>query len=504
MHGLMQRHSTIYIVAAILSIAISFWVSLKGVVVNPDAICYLQSAETMKQGLMTAMHLCDQAKWPLYSALIYVVKNITNLSTVYSAYLLNGFFSLISVLTFIGIFQFFKASTRLLWIAAFVILLAPQFNSVKVYIVRDHGFWAFYLVSILLALNYFQKPRWHLAIAWNFAIIVATLFRIEGLLFLLLVPFIAWVDFSQKLISRLKSFLQLNTCILVVFAVLAICFWYHSKQIMDNLGRVDEVEFQILHGFEMVTNHFKSNAAALAQHVLSPYSAGDASLILFLMLVIWYVVAVAYNISFIYAVLVVYAWSKRLLKVDGRSRLVLWSYVILNVVITAIFLVENMFLAKRYLMALSLVLMVWVPFAINELIEIRQKNKWSLVFTIFFIFVFALAGLFEFGPSKTYIKNAGQWLQQNAPENAVIYSNDYQVMYYSQHFGNTIFDKAPLYASTDIFASDKWKQYDYIALRSKKAEIEKNENKMNATGLVAVQTFKNKRGDQVSIYKVVH
>lgn len=502
MSGLVRQRSTVYFVAAIISLALSYWACVKEVVINPDAICYLQSAETMKMGLMTAMHLCDQAKWPLYSALVYIVMGVTKLSSVYAAYLLNSIFSLISVVTFIGIFQFFKVPIRLLWFAALVILLAPEFNSVRVYIVRDHGFWAFYLVSIFFLLNYFQKPRWHVAIAWNLSIIVATLFRIEGLLFFLFMPFIAWFDCSKKLITRFKAFLQLNTVILVGLIGLAVCFWFYSKQITDGLGRVDEVEFQILHGFEMMTSHFHSNAAALGQYVLSQYAAGDAAWILFLMLCVWYVALAASNVSVVYAVLVVYAWCKKLLSVDSSSKLVLWSYVFFNVFITAIFLVENMFLSKRYLLALSLVLMIWVPFAINDFAEGWRKHKLPFILVMIFVFGAALGGIFNFGHSKAYIQEAGTWLAEHTPENAAIYSNDYQVMFYSHHFANAIFDKAPIYAGMNVFTDSKWKQFDYLAIRTNKSELEKNATNMKQVGLTPVQVFSNKRGDQVSIYKI--
>ena len=140
---------SIFFSAAAISILLSIWAATTGSVVNTDAICYLQSADTMPAGLHAAMTVCGQAQWPFYSALIFSVVHLASLSNVAAAYLLNGFFSLISVVTFVGIIHFLNPARRLLWLAAAVILLSHDFNAIRQYIIRDHGFWAFYLVSIL-------------------------------------------------------------------------------------------------------------------------------------------------------------------------------------------------------------------------------------------------------------------------------------------------------------------------------------------------------------------
>ena len=504
MHGLTRKSGSVYLFAVIFSVLLSILASIKNVLINPDAICYLQSAETMKMGLSAAMHLCDQAKWPFYSALIYSLASVTKLSVYYSASILNGIFALISVVTFIGIIQFLTPSKRILWLAAFVILLAHQFNSIKIYIVRDHGFWAFYLLSLFFLLHYFRKPEWRTAIAWNVSLGLAILFRIEGVIFLLFLPLFVWFDVSRTWLSRFNSYFRLNILLLFVLAMVAVWVMYHSQQVFSNVGRMGEVEFQVIHGFDMVTQHFRNNSVALAQHVLSPYAESEAATALFLMLISWYIFSVAANISFIYAVLVVYAWRNKLLIADNRARLVLWAYVIINIVITTIFLIENMFLSKRYLLALSLTLMIWVPFALDRLIELRQKTKWPLVLAVFFIFVSALSGIVEFGHSKKYIRQAGDWLAVNTSETTRIYSNDYQVMYYSKHFGNTIFEKAPSYVKLDTIENGKWKQFDYVVLRFHKNESQLDDKLVKEIGQTPVQIFTNKRGGQINIYKIPH
>lgn len=488
----------VYWVAGLLSIVLSYWASLRAGVINPDAVCYLQSAQSMSMGVHFAAHLCDQARWPFYSLLIFGITKLTHLSYISSAYLIDGFFSLISVLTFIAIVDFFKNSSRVRWFAALTILLSHEFNAVREYIVRDHGFWAFYLVSILCLLKFSRTEQWRYALAWSTSLVIAMLFRIEGLAFLLLLPL------GSLFSLQIKTFLKLNTITLFACAVLAVVLFLHPE-ILSKLSRINELFYQLQHGVSLISQHFQQSANALVQHVLSPFAARDANRILLLMLLSWYCVNVIDNLSLIYAAFVIYAWVKKLLPVKQLENRVLWGYILISVVITAGFLVQQMFLSKRYLLALSLTLMLWVPFALDKLSAEWQQRKWPLIVAIFLILVTSLGGIFDFSYSKKYMSDAGNWLAEHASTKDRIYSNSVQVMYYSQQFGNAIFTRIEEQAKINITAKDHWKQYDYVALRFNKKDQSSAENaKIRKILGEPVQIFQNKRGDAVNIYHVTN
>jgi len=548
----------LYLIAALLSVLCSFWISGREMVINPDAICYLQSAASMKDGIHVAMNLCGQAKWPFYSLLIAGFVHVTHFSYENSAYLLNGFFSLLTVLVFMRIVAFLadktvleKNKSLLISLGAAVILLAHEFNAVKTYIIRDHGFWAFYLTSLLCLLYYFRGRQWYYALAWSMSIVVATLFRIEGAIFLLVMPWIAWFETNQNKTARLKAFLALNS--FTIAAVILGCglFLLYHPQLT---ARLSELQFQLLHGLVVLKQNFQLKALGLTQAVLGESSARDATPVLFITLIVWYFFNVISNLSFIYSLLVCYAWFRKLLIANQITRLILWSYVVVNVLITAVFLGQSMFLSKRYIIALSLVLMLWIPFALLSLIQQWRRRKWPLLLAILFIFISSLGGLFNFGYSKTYIHDAGQWLSQNVPANATLYSNDLQVMYYSNHFGNQIFAQFQANSDPQGLTDRQWKKYDYLAirldqnalyqlsppssLRAKRSNPSRKQSlvpkiiflkpcfrdgllrfarnddgglscktfnsatdNLTDINLILIQVFQNKRGDQVRIYR---
>jgi hypothetical protein len=325
---------------------------------------------------------------------------------------------------------------------------------------------------------------------------------VEGAIFLLCLPVIVWFRFEKKMSQRFFEFLQLNAVSLL--AGLALMCWF-SFFAYDpaKLTRLSEVQFQLLHGISRIVERFHLSTAALAQHVLSPYAAKDSGMILGLLLAVWYFISVVANVSLIYAALIGYAIQQRLLPLSRNARLILLGYIFLNVLVTLGFLIDHMFLSKRYLVALSLILMLWVPFALERLASQWPQRKWLVSTVGTLVVLYALGGIFQFGYSKAYISQAGGWLAENVSGDANIYSNDELVMYYSKHFGNTIFEKVKNFTETDIAATGQWKQYDYLALRLNKHDV-KQMAKTQEMNLSLLQEFSNKRGDKVIIYKVLH
>lgn len=497
-----------YVVAILVSILLSFNCYLRADVINPDAVCYILSAQMFGEGgLQQAMHLCGQASWPFYSVLIHIVAQLTHLSHIVAAYLLNGFFSLISVLFFMLIVQRLGGSRRTVWFAALVILSAHQFNSVREYIVRDHGFWAFYLISIFCLLDYMTQPHWFKAWLWSLSLMLASLFRVEGFIFLFLMPFFAWFNFRFRFFQRLRQFLSLNSFWFVVLIGLILFLRTHMSLVVDHLdlGRLNELGRQVSDGLDIVFSQFQRIQLALSTHVLTADSKNDATLVLFLMVFSWFLASVVSNLSLIYAILIVYAWVRKAANIIAPMRLVIYGYLLINVIVTFAFLTERLFLSKRYLIALSLVLMLYVPFALSDLSMrwAQKRYRWMLVIASIFIATSGVGGIFEFGYSKAYLRHAGDWVRQHVPQQAKLYVNDYQLMFYTEHFGYELFKSYRGFENMQTALSDnKWRAYDYLAIRVNKHMSDEQRGVLKNISYPPVQVFQNKRGDGVVIYQV--
>ena len=488
-----------------ISILLSVWINLRETVINPDAICYLLSAETYTQsGLRAAMQLCGQARWPFYSVLIAQLTQWTHLSYTFSAYLLDGLFSVISVGMFLLITQTLGGTRRVIWLAALIILLSHEFNSVRQYIIRDHGFWAFYLVSLYTLLRFVQQPRWLMGLMFSLSLVIATLFRIEGLVFLLTLPLVILFCQQYRFSVRMKYFAILNLPVIAISLIIGSWMMLHPQATTEKLSRVTEVFNQLQHGFTYMLAQYQHTKTALIQHVLTTDAARDAGLVLFLVLITWYLVNILGNLSWIYSFLVIYAWYHHVAQFAREKKLVLNAYLLVNLIITFCFFAQHLFLSKRYLIALSLIFMFWVPFALDQLYRERHHAKQKILLWIvsLAIIISALGGIFDFGHSKAYIRSAGDWVATNIPQQASLYANDYQLMYYTQHFKQTMYQVLNDNVDINHIAHGKWKKYDYLVIRLDKHDDAQINQTMKSIPLKPLQIFTNKHGDQVAIYQV--
>lgn len=501
----LRSQKVLYAVLVITSLVLSLWISVRETVINPDAICYLSSANILgRQGITAAMQLCGQAQWPFYSMLIYGVAKITYLPLTAAAFGLNAIFTLLSTFLFVVIVKELGATMRVQWLALLTILCSHEFNYVREYIVRDHGFWAFYLLSMWALLRYFRDLEWRYAFAWMGSMCVATLFRVEGALFLLLVPFIAWFCANLSMRERVTAFFTLNLPGILAVTALAVWVMSHQQQSLEKLGRVVYITDQLQHGWSLIAERYTNTKTALMQHVLNSDSMRDAGLLLGIVLAVWYILNVLGNLSWIYAVLVGYAWYKRVPRIAVSAKAVVYGYLIINLMITAAFFAEHLFLSRRYLIALSLIFMLWVPYALEVLLIQWQlkRMRFATILVAVCMFASAMGGIIDFGYSKTYIRTAGEWLSEHASTQAKIYANDIQLMYYSQHFGDVIFMKEKEFQDLSVIAQGRWKQYDYLALRLGHDLSPQEAQLLKEIGSAPVVEFKNKRGDRVAIFAI--
>jgi hypothetical protein len=492
--------SRIYFVSGCLSLLLSFWLAIHNVVINSDGLCYIRSAVTFAENhLREAMDLCGQTRMPFYSILIYSIQALSHLSYLNAAFVLNAALSLLSVLSFVSIIAFVGGGQRVLWFAALIILSWHDFNILREDLVRDHGFWAFYLLSLRLLLGYMSKPRFKEALLWFVSIALAALFRIEGFIFLVFLPLAGFFYQGEKFNQKLSRVFCLMTPLLLVGCFIFL-FAEYSHHSIFHYNRLSDLQYEVMHGFRDIGFNFRQGTIDM-QHVFNRYAVDDFDVLFILFILLWYVYSLAINLSWAYLPLMFYALQKHCLKLSPANRLAIMSYLMLGILITGLFMFQNLFISKRYLISVSLILLIWLPFALDQ---IWQKERRLAVLILVFISLWGLGSLISFGFSKDYIRQSGDWLAKYAPANAKIYSNDEMVMFYSNHFGNEIIEEGQTYQNVDMIKDGKWQGYDYLALRHAINDPEKNLQILREIHSPIVERFKNSRGDMVVIYRVSH
>lgn len=249
---------------------------------------------------------------------------------------------------------------------------------------------------------------------------------------------------------------------------------------------------------------YADTKAALIQYVLPLEAARDAGVVWLLTLVIWYGVSLIQNVSFIAAILVMYAWITRAAAWSRVQCQGVSAYLLVNFAITVVFFAQHLFLSKRYILALTLTLLLWVPFALERLYELRGQARGRRVvyfLAVFFMLFSSLGVILDRGPSKVYVRQAGDWLAANVPDNASLYVNDFQLMYYAKHEGFGIFKKIPINRDPKTLSDGRWNHYDYVALR-----IRGDDTRWTTVAIdmnkQPIRTFSGPHGDTILIYKI--
>jgi len=490
-----------YFGAAIASLLISIIGYYYTGTINPDGVLYLKTAHAfINTGLSSALSFYN---WPFYAILIAYGHIFFHISYLHSAMLLNIIFQLGITLAFMLNVKVLGGKRLTLIFAAIIILLQPHFIDYRAYIVRDFGYWCFYLFATYFFLKYFKFFSIYDGLLWLISMIIATLFRVEGVLFLVLTPAVLLFDRRHRFFDRLIACLKLYWPIAVI-ALLFLMYYlmfHHHKTISHS--RVVTVLDTIRHFYQHPSQAIEK-AIQQFKIILGPFAAADADKIFILGLTGYYLMKIITTMQIILFILAIYGWRKGVIQDKNSIYLVLLPLIFINILLTFYFLLGNFFLSGRYMMALISILLFWVPFSIEKIYNDWRDKKSYLKLTVliiilitFIIFLVKLIGSFSL--SHEYIKKSGTWLSQNNKENQLVITNNKQILYYAKGLNQDW--KRVFKQDWQSLLKKQPKKGQYYAILVKHHELSqyKKENKYS---LPLLKTFINDNGDRVFIYKI--
>ncbi|MEO1866240.1 MAG: hypothetical protein ABGX98_10845, partial [Pseudomonadota bacterium] len=172
---------------AFASLVSSVWCVHIDDVVNNDAVEYIRAAELFAARNWSGAFNVHQ--WPFFSALMWITSAALDVDYEVAGYVLNTvFFTLATIFFVLTVHAFGGTSRRILTIAALVAVLHPSFNEYRAYIIRDAGYLAFYLFALFCLARHSTMPSRATVFGTIVALMLASLFRIEGVVFLLATP----------------------------------------------------------------------------------------------------------------------------------------------------------------------------------------------------------------------------------------------------------------------------------------------------------------------------
>jgi len=447
----MQTRSIIFM-AVLVNLLFSYLMLLYNQPVNVDGILYIHAAQAyLKDGLQGAAQIYA---WPFYPVLMAKISTLFHLSLLNTGYILNGFFTSILIIFFILALNTFENSpTVLLWGAA-VILLFPALNHDRYNIVRDIGYYAFFMASLWGYIKFLQTEKFIYALFFIFAIILASLFRIEGIIFLILIPVITLVvkyDFKLILIN-------------IILSIAGIFLLRHHL----TFGRIPELIAYI--NPHQLFAFFQPHVCNLKNY-LGINGQDDACVFLLSGLAGILIVSFLTTYGIFSSLLLAYGIKTRLLPENKSAMQSLIIYIVINIIILAVFLLHQLFMNWRYVFPVVLISLLFLPG-----ILVRLNKLWI---GVIYLLCNTASSFGQFGPSNSYIVDAGQWVAHNTPPNTKIYASDITAAFYAERTEANTINKA-----------------DYIIII----------NKIHSPSQIPFNTqpvvsFHNKRGDTAYIFK---
>ena len=424
----MSRHKTlpVYLFAALASLVLSLW-QITGIAqINHDGVYYLQAI----QG--DAASIRQIGNWLFYPTLIHWISLAPGISPEQAAYVLNSMLDMLLVLAFIRLIETLGGSRRTLIWAAVLVLSLPYLNENRSEIIRDHGYWAFTLVAMIFYLRLFEHFSWRSLLLWNLAMIMATLFRVEGAVFLAFMPVGLLLNSAQPWKQRIQH----TALSLLPFLVIALVFLLAMQIYPGFQNRLAESLSKAGTLPGIFTEIIPGKARLLRQAVLPQLSQSAAETTLYLGVAWGIIKDLISSLSWLYfAILLLRRWFPAT-SLPARARKAIGFYAVVSLMILFLHGAQHFVMVSRYTMSLALMLLVIVVFSLNEMQERLQaqpalKARMGVVM-ICIALLFADSFIGSAKP-EVYILDAATWARENLPDHARVVTDYHaeRVAYYS-------------------------------------------------------------------------
>ncbi|WP_069296478.1 hypothetical protein, partial [Methylophaga muralis] len=477
---------------AIVSFLFSFIAFGVDELINSDGVLYMNMARAfLDEGLLGSAQLFN---WPFFSILVSGFHLFTGFSLETSGELVN----IILFVLFTDAFDpdllknFTQQSTTFYSRIIYSWLHTAQ--RLQGLSVQRYGLLGFYCLWSLRVYPFFRKPSWLLAFAWQVAVFLSILFRIEGVVILLALPFFL-LGTNQNLKTAFQQIAMLWSTV-IVFTAIAISIALSQTSFVIAFSKISEVLTYI--DFPTLINNFLAKSEIINSQVMSNFDKDSGSLILASGLLVMMLEKIFTALSIPYIIFYIYTRYSKYGEFNSEAnyRKLILFFVAINFLILLIFVFKQYFLSTRYAVMLITGLFILMLPRICQFVENawQHKRKGILAFTVL-VLIAGPIDSFTVSVSKAYIKDVAMWAADNLPDDSSVITFDVISHYY-------IHDKAP---EIDITLDTKGnlqniKNYDYLVLVIKRRNSELAE-KLTLKDFEIIYKTANSRGDRALVLR---
>lgn len=472
--------------------------------INDDSTLYFEMAKRFSAGQW--QQGWDLFSWPFYPLLMAMFHQVTSINLHLSAQILTVIFYCITAFSLSKLIQL-AGGDKLTIMCGNCLLLSSLYitGDVLAMLLRDQGFWACFLTSLVFFIRYTRHHQLFDAIGWQLSILLATLFRIEAFAYAALLPLLLLMQGNAWRL-RWLHLIKAHLIHLLLLALLLIALMASDTFNVTHLGRFNEIT-GLLSADEglSINGMFQTRSEVFSKKVLGGYLEDYAKFGLLITL-ISIVIIKCFNVAGVITGLLVLCARQHLFKLPERdAQQVLIAAGAIAILNASVIIFRSFVLSSRYVVAFGFLVMIFTAFYLSNLIASQRGKPDLLGWQSALLIVVALlmgAGLFKNLASKrddyNYEQQAVAWVKAHTPTNATIYYDSARLRYYAN---------APWAGRADHLQSSAWfnqmanhqTQYDCLVMRTEADELEKLQQLKSLPQYLELKRFSNKVGNQVLV-----
>lgn len=419
--------------AVIASLLLSFLNALLNPIPNADAFEYVRTAEIfLNEGVATAFAYQPSATYPV---LFGTLHQLTGLDLFAAAQVINSLLFALLVYAFISLAREVRASERVTLLAAITVLIFPQLNEYRFYLIRDIGFIALLLMGMLFLIRYGKRQHWQDAALFVTCTSAAVLFRSEALVYLPLAPLGLLWNRELTLRARVLAVVKIEAVclalgILGVLALLLVDF--------DVLRLVQRAAAVYLPFVQDAWAALSASSSPLSTAVFGEYASDFSGqyIVLFMTAGLAAILVLKLISGFGVPALLVLAYGlrQRSGELGNPVMRVVLTYALIAFTILLGFLLLTRFMSTRYTLLFCTLLMLMVPLVVDSALAQARSMATTRAMrgVLGFLALFCVIDAhISFGDSKDFLEQASTWLRENSEENALVITNSNYVAYHS-------------------------------------------------------------------------
>ncbi len=446
--------------------------------INDDSVLYFEVARLFSLGQwQQGVKLYN---WPLYPAILGFIQANTHLGIQRIAQVLDIILFAITTFNYISIIRLAGGNKTTIFYGALLLFSTPYIVAdILPMLLRDQGFWAFFLLSISYFIRFYRESKFSTALLWQVTAITAVLFRIEAITFLALLPLI--LLFENKP-TRIKTWMYANSLSILTATGVILILAIHPTSKLADFGRLNEVATIGEQSYLNITQVLTHKANVMGEQVLGGLlnEYGMAGLLITLISIVLFksITSAGIIVTLILAVNL----KETINKIAPDVRKILYWLIILTVLNITVIVLNTFVLSGRYLVSLGLILLVFSAFGLTAFIESSKNNllkKVWLICTIGLLSVSFFHNLQSKNNEYNYEQQAVTWLKNQNTTNASVFYVSPRVRFYAGAPYTTRGYEYWQY-TTNAIADGSIQHYDYLLINMMGENPNREKQLMNA------------------------